>query len=164
VATRDHKKIKKAVEAERQKTPIRDNPLFSALIRSKIGSPAMVFTPEGQEAFWLVPMLVGDSACGFARVERSHKVSQIGIFGSGPEDRSSWIQASFFERPPSETLDAIRARYSGLTLSEPVLSYDQIPAKWAWRIEIADRVKTTVLITPGGWYEQVAKGDMDREG
>lgn len=164
MVTRDHKTIKKTVEAERQRTPIRSNPMFAAVMHAGIGSPAMVHTPEGKEAFWLVPILVGDSACGFARVELSHKVSQIGIFGSSPEDRPSWIDASFFEKPPSEILAAIRTRYSGLTISEPVLSYDKTPAKWAWRIEIGDKVKTIVFIAPGGWYEQVSEGDTNREG
>ena len=164
MVTKDQETIKKAVEAERQKAPTRSNPAFSAVMRAEIGSPAMVYTPEGKEAFWLVPILVGESACGFARVERSHKVSQIGIFGSGPEDRPSWIDASFFEKPPSEVLDAVRTRYEGLTISEPVLSYDKTPAKWAWRVAIEDRVKTVVFISPGGWYEQVSKGDVNREG
>ncbi len=164
MATRDHTSIRKAVEAERQKTHVKGNPAFSAVMRGEIGSPAMVHAPEGREAFWLVPFIVGDSACGFARVELSHKVSQIGIFGSGPEDRPSWIDASFFEGPPPEMLDAVRTRYSGPAVSEPVLSYDKTPARWGWRIEIGDQVKTIVFVTPGGWYEQVPTKDRDREG
>ena len=161
---KESKKIMKAVEAERKKPSIRNNPMFSAVLGAEIGTPAMVHTPEGKEAFWLVPILRGDFACGFARVELSHKVSQIGIYGSGPEDYASRIDASFFEKPPSRLLDAIRSRYSWMKISEPVLSYDKTPARWAWRTEIGDNVKTIVFITPGGWYEQAPKGDIDREG
>ena len=161
---KESKKIMKAVEAERKKPSIRNNPMFSAAMGAEIGTPAMVQTPEGKEAFWLVPMLRGAFACGFARVELSHKVSQIGIYGSGPEDYASWIDASFFEKPPSRLLDAIRSRYLWMKISEPILSYDKTPARWAWRIGIEDNVKTIVFITPGGWYEQASKGDTDREG
>jgi len=156
--------IRKAVEVKRAKAPVSIDPLFSAVRDAKIGSPAMVYTPEGKEAFWLVPILMGDSACGFARVELSHKVSQVGIYGSSPEDYAGWIDASFFEKPPSRLLDAIRSRYSGMNISEPIFSYDKTPAKWAWRIEIGDKLKTIVFITPWGWYEQVSKNDSKREG
>ncbi len=156
--------IKRAVEVKRGKAPVSRDPRFSAVKDAKIGLPAMVYSPEGKEAFWLVPILMGDSACGYARVELSHKVSQVGIYGSGPEDYASWIDASFFEKPPSRLLDAIRSRYSGMRISEPVLSYDKSPARWAWRVEIGDQVRTIVFITPGGWYEQVAKDDRNREG
>ena len=156
--------IRKAVEVKRSKAPVSKDPLFSAVRDAKIGSPAMVYTPEGKEAFWLVPILMGDSACGFARVELSHKVSQVGIYGSSPEDYAGWIEASFFEKPPSRLLDAVRSRYSGMRISEPILSYDKTPAKWAWRIEIGEKVKTIVFITPGGWYEQVSRNDRNCEG
>ncbi len=162
--TKEIEAIRKAVEIKRAKAPVSKDPLFSAMRDAKIGLPVMVYSPEGKEAFWLVPILMGDSACGFARVELSHNVSQVGIYGSGPEDHASWIDASFFEKPPSGLLDAIRSRYSGMKISEPLLSYDKSPARWAWRIEVEDEVKTVVFITPGGWYEQVAKDDRNREG
>jgi len=132
---------------------------------AKVGSPAMVYTPEGTPAFWMVPFIVEDSACGFARVELSYEVSQIGAFGSNPKDRSSWIDATFFERPPSKVLADIQAWYLGSVLSEPVLSYDASPTKWAWRIKVEDKIESVAFITPCGWYERSPGGEQTgREG
>lgn len=156
MTTKDLETIREAIETARKRSPVADDTKFLALKDSEVGSPAMVYTPEGEPAFWLVPFLVKDSACGFARIELSHKISQIGIFGSSPEDHLSWINATFFEKPPPEILAEIRTRYLGLIISEPVLSYDKSPSKWAWRIEIrkGDKIESIIFITPGGWYER----------
>ena len=157
--------IRMLVKAETQKAPVSHDPKFSAVRDGKVGLPVMVNEPEGKPAFWLVPILMGDSACGFARVELAHKVSQIGIFGSGPEERASWIDASFFEKPPPEILAEIRTRYSGSMISEPLLSYDKTPARWAWKIEIRNRTNSVAFISPGGWYERKLDEDVStREG
>lgn len=146
--------VRNAADRARKGAPVAGDSTFKALALAKTGKPAMVFTPEKQPAFWIVPFLVGSAICGFARVELSNQSSQVSILGAGPEDRGSWIPGSFFSTPPSEALAAIRTRFSGKSLSEPFLSYDQTPARWAWRIVIEDSGKTTVFITPGGWYER----------
>ena len=163
---RDLEAIRKTVETAKRRPPVADDSKFSAAKDAEVGLPAMVYTPEGKPAFWIVPFLMKDSACGFARVELSRKVSQIGIFGSGPEDRLSWIGATFFEKPPPEMLAEIQTRYSGMAMSKPVLSYDASPGKWAWRMEIRkeDKIKSIVFITPGGWYEQKSDKKVGWEG
>lgn len=80
-----------------------------------------------------------------------------------PEDQGSWIDASFFERPPPEDIDSIKARYPGTEMSEPIFSYDQSPAKWGWMVKLNDGRRITVFVTPAGWYEQT-KRDAALEG
>ena len=63
-------------------------------------------------------------------------------------------------------LDEVRAKHPGLPLAEPALSYDDSPAKWAWRIAVGRPMITVAYITPGGWYEKPASRSarQDREG
>ena len=151
----DLEAIKQVVEAARQQPPVGEDATFQYVKKAKIDTPVLVRTPEGQSAFWIVPFLVKGSACGFARVELSHEVSQIGIFGSGPDDHASWIDAEFFVKPPLEVLTVIQSRYPRLEITDPFFSYDRSPSKWAWRLEIRKKgeIKSIVFITPHGWYE-----------
>ena len=107
-----------------------------------------------RESCWFVPLLIGDKACGFAQVEKDLKVSTVGLFGAGPKDRESWIEASFFERPPPEVINSIKARYPEMEMSTPFFSYDKSPAKWGWIIRLKNSREITIFINPAGWYEQ----------
>lgn len=159
MASFDSETIIKAVEAARKQSHIVTDEKFSLLIKAKVGSPIMVYKPEGEPAFWLVPLLVNDMACGFAQVELSSQVSKIGIFGSTPNDSQSWIKASFFQEPPSETMKEIQSAFPEDTISEPVFSFDVSPARWAWVLKIKSKtdVMSSVFITPGGWYKRQCK-------
>lgn len=167
MAVEDSEAVRKSVEAARKRPPAADDTSFQYLQRAKVGSPVLVYTPGGEPLFWIVPLLVKTSACGFARVELSHKVTQMGIFGSGPEDQSSWIDATYFRRPSPETLATIQARYADFQMSEPVFSYDTSPSKWAWRIEMREggEIKFIIFIAPHGWYEkQLDERNTELEG
>jgi len=63
-------------------------------------------------------------------------------------------------------MNEIRARHSPATLSQPQLSYDGSPAKWAWLVKVGDPATRFIFVTPGGWYERLARDDADsaREG
>lgn len=161
---KDPETIIKAVEAARKQSPVAKDPQFSVVRDSEVGSPVQVRTPEGAPSFWMVPFLIENRVCGFAFVELSGKVSKLGIFGSTPEDYPSWMDASFFKKPPGSILAEIQAKFSGLTISEPIFSYDRSPAKWAWRVEIRNEIKSVIFITPGGWYERLPEEDNTREG
>jgi hypothetical protein len=156
VSIKDPGNIKKAVEAVRRQSPVADDIKFSIVKDAEVGSPVMVFTPDGKPSFWMVPILFRNFACGFACVELSGKVRKIGIFGSTSEDRSSWIDSSFFKKPPPKILKEIQTKFSGSTISEPLFSYDTSHDKWAWMLEIRnkDKIKSLVFVTPGGWYEK----------
>lgn len=161
---RDPEAVRKVVASARKQSPVADDPKFSVARDAEVGSPVMVYTPEGEPSFWMVPFLVKNSACGFACVELSGKVSKVGIFGSTPEDRPSWVDASFFKNPPDALFAEIRAKFSGSTISEPIFSYDTSPARWAWRIEVKNKIRTIIFITPGGWYERLSEEkDISRE-
>ena len=129
------------------------------------GDPVQAQSPEGEPAFWLVPLQIGLRACGFARVDLSGRVAQIGRF-SGGDDQTAWPEADFFKRPLPRLLDEIRAKHAGIPLAEPLLSYDGSPAKWAWRVAIGTPAVAVAYLTPGGWYEKPAApvSAEDREG
>lgn len=163
---RDLEAIKRAVEAARFMLAV-DDTQFLPIKHAEIGSPSLIYTPAGDPAFWIVPLLVENTACGFARVDISGKVAQIGTFGSGPEDCTSWIDAAFFENPLPEMLSAIRTQHPELEVSEPILSYDASPIKWAWRVEMrkGGEIRSVVFITPHGWYKRYPNtGKPDLEG
>ncbi len=152
----NRKAVRSAVAAARKQSPAREDPALAAVRQARIGPPAQVYSPAGIPVFWLVPLLTGTSASGFAHVDLVGQVIRLGTFGAGPEDRASWIPATFFEAPPAETLSEIRTRYGGADLSEPILSYDTTPVRWAWRLAVfaAGSPVTEVFITPSGWYER----------
>jgi hypothetical protein len=154
--------IIRAVEAARRESPIIDDVIFSVLKDSKVGSPVMVFTPAGEPSFWIVPLLIGKLACGFATVKLSGKVIKMGIFGSSPRDRSSWIDESFFRQIPLETLKEIETKFSSFIISEPFFSYDSNQTKWAWMLKVGIKAKFEfiVFVTPGGWYERQLKNNF----
>ena len=154
--TDNSKTIREVVICSRKKFPITEDVKLSSLKSAEVGTPIMVYTPERSPSFWLVPYVVKKYACGFAFVELSGSITKIGIFGSAPEDRASWIEVSFFENPPDNFLREIQAKYFGLALSHPYFSYDRSPAKWAWRLEISDKgkISSLIFITPSGWYER----------
>lgn len=146
--------------------PVRDDPLFATARRAQIGRPALVRTPDGAPAFWLVPLVIEGHACGLAQVGLGGEAARLAILGGTPDDRGSWVEAAFFERPPPELVAEVVARYGGQTLTAPTLSYDGSPARWAWRLAVgvADTGVTSVFITPGGWYVRGPAGTAaDRE-
>jgi len=152
----DTKAIIEAAEEARKECTHRD-PNFSALRQARIGNPALVKTPDGEDAYWIVPFVIETKACGFAFVEKTLKVSRLGIFGAGPTDQASWITASFFEKPPPEAISDIKNRHPDMWMSEPLFSYDRNPSKWAWIVNLKNERKLTIVITPSGWYEQAAR-------
>jgi hypothetical protein len=156
---------RQAADRARRTGPSALDPRFRAVRAARVGTPVLVYSPEGRPAFWLVPFIAGGVACGFARVEEpSLRVSQVGVFGAGPDDRASWPPAAFFERPPAALLQEIQSRY-GTTATEPVLSYDGSPARWAWRVDVGDPGSgPSVFITPGGWYARSPAPDSGAEG
>lgn len=131
--------------------PIIEDRKFDAARKASIGSPITVKNTDGKDQHWFVPLLTGKKANGYAQVEKDLKVSQVAIFGATPEDRGSWIEASFFEKPPLEVINSIKARYPQMEMSEPFFSYDQNPAKWGWIVKLKNERQITVFITPSGW-------------
>jgi hypothetical protein len=148
--------IRRAVQAEVGRAPLGHDPSMKLLREARIGEPALVRSPAGDPAFWLVPFLLGNQACGFARVELTGRVAQVGRFGAAAGDRSSWPQADFFDRPPGHLLDEVRTKHPALPFGEPTLSYDGSPARWAWRIAVGEPAVTVAYLTPGGWYSRPA--------
>lgn len=127
---------------------------------ARVDEPALVRAPTGEPAFWLVPLVVGDLACGYARVELDGRVAQLSQFSAGEADRSALPHASFFRQPPAPQLAEMRAQHPRAALAEPLLSYDGSPAKWAWRIAIGDGARVAYVL-PGGWYEKPGSGQHE---
>ncbi|NTW69548.1 MAG: hypothetical protein HGB23_06805 [Chlorobiaceae bacterium] len=148
--------IREIAGRAREQSPLVNDGKFTLLRKAKVGTPAMVYSPEGVSAFWLVPFLSGDLACGIAQVELSGQVAKIGIFGSTSHDSMSWINASFFKEPPSEILEKIHSVFSRDVVSDPVFSFDTSPSRWAWMLTIKSEGTASfkVFITPGSWYKR----------
>jgi hypothetical protein len=160
LSTNDYRTIRAAARDALGQPPVRDDPLFATARRARVGRPALVRTPEGAPAFWLVPLLVEGLACGLAQVSLGGDVARLAILGGAPDDRGNWVDAAFFERPPPDLVAEVAARYGGETLSAPTLSYDCSPARWAWRIEVGGQGAgaTSTFITPGAWYARGSAG------
>ena len=151
-AREEEEKVRLAAQRALTHPPVRGDRALQAAQQANVGMPALVRTPEGQPAFWLVPLESGRQACGYVRVELSHKIGQVSSFGAGAEDREAWPEADFFHNPPARFISEIRARYPGAALKDPVLSFDGTPAKWGWRIELSNPSGIVVFVSPQAWY------------
>jgi hypothetical protein len=119
-------------------------------MRAAVGMPALVHTPERASAYWLVPFVERELANGFARVELTGRVTQLGTFGSGADDIRSWPKASFFEAPPTEILEEIQRLHPDIVLREPLFTYDRSPSHWGWRVDLGSG-GVIAFIWPHGW-------------
>ena len=162
---RDPEAARRAADRERKRPPVSGDPHFDAVKRGQPGNAVVVSAPDGAPAFWLVPFEIDGRVCGVARVELTSAVSQIATFGSGPDDRGAWPDASFFERPPRTLVAQAAERHPTLRVDTARLSYDGTPGKWGWRIDTGTG-GVVVFITPVGWYahESERPADPDREG
>ncbi|MCW4005609.1 MAG: hypothetical protein NWF04_03295 [Candidatus Bathyarchaeota archaeon] len=137
-----------------QKPHILESEQCDSVRSGVLADPVAVHDADGKEAYWLVPMLHSEKACGFAHVNQDLSVSKIATFGSGPKDTASWVDAAFFKQPPPEALKEIRARYPDMELSEPLFSYDKTPDKWGWKITLKNGDSFNVFVGVFGWYKQ----------
>lgn len=166
IAREEAEPIRRAVATALWRSPVVDDPTMAALRGAIAGAPVLVRSPGGAPAFWIVPLEAGTRASGFARVELNGRVAQIGHFGAAATDSSAWPEATFFEGPSATAMKEIRARHSTASISQPQLSYDGSPAKWAWLVKVGDPATRFIFVTPGGWYERPARDDVasGREG
>jgi len=136
--------------------PFSVDPKFSHLQYSEIGDPVPLYNPEMMQDSWIVPFVIEGLVCGIALMSLRMEVQRISVFGSRPADRVRWFELDYFERPPAKFYDEVLELYSGQALSEPLLTYDRIPTKWGWRIQVTEEgsVVSNVFIGPRGWYER----------
>jgi hypothetical protein len=158
---RDIKQIRTIVDKERHKHWITSNKSFTHLIDAKVGFPVQMFSSEGKSAFYFVPLQREEFTCGFALVDNNGKVLKIGILGSSPDNKESWIHNSYFLKPPKNMIEEIMVKYSDFELSEPVFSFDYSPSKWAWLVKLIKKSNQiyNIFITPAGWYLKDSKSD-----
>jgi hypothetical protein len=155
--------VLKAAKKALNEQPVRDDLNFSNLRKAKASNPIIVKDDESKDAFWLVPLISGEKAVGFVRLEKNLKVSQVSIFGASAADKDSWIDASFFNKPPSEVINSIKLRYPDMEMSEPIFSFDKSPAKWGWAIRLSNKRNIVVFASPSGWHEKTSR-DTEFEG
>jgi hypothetical protein len=155
--------VLKAATKALNEQPISDDLNFATLRKASISNPIIVKDAECKDAFWLVPLLSEEKAVGFVRLEKNLKVSQVSIFGASAADKESWVDASFFDRPPSKAITSIKLRYPDMEMSEPVFSFDKSPAKWGWLIRLSNKRKIEIFVAPSGWHEKTSR-DIGFEG
>jgi hypothetical protein len=149
--------VKKTVERVLNEPPINQDPNFATITKATIGDPVTVKNNEGDNAFIIVPLLTGEKASGYIRLEVNLKVSQVSIFGANANDYKSWVDASFFYLPPAETIDSILKKYPSMKMSKPIFSFSKSYAKWGWIVKLSNKNQLTILISPSGWSEVVNK-------
>jgi len=134
--------------------PVTVDLAMAALRDALPGMPLLASDEAGRPAFWLVPLLQGDHACGCVRVDLNGRVVQVSTFGAGPRDTAAWPQAQYFSAPPQRLVEEVRARHPDAALGAPMFSFDASPARWAWRIAIGEQ--RIAYVAPTGWYERPA--------
>jgi hypothetical protein len=101
----------------------------------QVGEPLPVSYPQGGQHSWFVPLLIGAKLVGFAQILPSLVTLRVSSFCKHPQDNNTcpdaadWIDA-----------DRIQARAASVAradevLSQPVLSFDQVPDRIVWRVQ-----------------------------
>lgn len=126
------------------------SPSGNELADAVIGDPLLVIDGDGEPEYWFVPFIRGEYASGFAHVSLSGSVQRIGTFGSSAADTASAVAASFFIAPPEHMLAEIRSRYPGADFSAPVFSFDRVPIRWGWRLQVGPPLGDVVFVMPNG--------------
>ena len=127
---------------------------MAALRHAEVGTPLLAGDAGGAPAFWLVPLLQGDRACGYARVDLGGRVAQVSAFGAGAGDMAAWLPAQYFSGPPRLLVDEVKARHPGAPLAAARLSFDSSPARWAWRIDVGEPADSVAFLAHDSWYEK----------
>jgi hypothetical protein len=111
----------------------------------EIGEPLVVSHPDGTPYSWFVPLLRGMKLAGFAQLLPS--LIPLGVSSFQPDSlpaAADWIDTNVIRQ---RAISMLRA---GERLSEPVLSYDQQPARIAWRaLAISPSGETRTLYVAG---------------
>ncbi len=95
----------------------------------EIGQPLAVLHPDGSQYSWFIPLLRGPKLAGFAHLLPSLVPLGVSSFPAGSlPDAADWTDENVVRERASSV-----AR-EGERLSDPVLSYDQQPARIAWRV------------------------------
>lgn len=147
-----HERMSAARAADRARgaEPHRSDPMLATVHSARVGTPELVRSPDETPAYWLVPFVEGELACGFARVELDGRVSQLGTFGAGAGDRRSWPESIFFEAPPQQFLEELERVHPGAAIHDALLTYDRSPEHWGWRVDLG--ASGAAFLTPGGWH------------
>jgi hypothetical protein len=95
----------------------------------EVGVPLAVSNSDGSQHSWFVPLLRGTKLAGFAQLLPSLVPLGVSSFQPGSlPDAADWTDTNRVrERAALMIRDDER-------LSEPLLSYDQQPARLAWRV------------------------------
>lgn len=113
--------------------------LGDAALRSSatVLDPTPVVEPSGGELHsWFVPFAVGERLAGFAELRPDLEL--VRYSGFEPGETAELPALAAWTDP-----DAIRRRAAtvaapGETLGEPVLTYDGVPSRLAWRVTATD--------------------------
>ena len=100
----------------------------------RVGEPLVISYPGGGQHSWFVPLLIGTKLAGFAQILPSLVPLRVSSFRKHSQDcdacpdAADWIDA-----------DHIMARAASVAradeqLSGPVLTFDQVPDRIAWKV------------------------------
>lgn len=136
------------------------DPLFAAWRGLAAAPPRLVEDLSGEPAYWVVPLLSGSHAVGFARVHPDGTVAAIGITCRTPET-PALCPTPVFALSAQMVGDRVRADVQigpDETLVPPRLVHDGPPGREAWLTEsrVGDRAHRWIFTGPGGSYVRTA--------
>jgi hypothetical protein len=110
----------------------------------QVGEPLPVSYPQGGQHSWFVPLLLGTKLVGFAQILPSLVVLRVSSFCKHPHDSNACPDvADWIDVDRIHTKAASMAR-ADEQLSQPVLSFDQVPDRIAWRVLATSSVTGSV--------------------
>lgn len=116
----------------------------------RVGSPLPIANPDGSLHSWFVPLQLGKVLVGFAQILGSLVPMRFSSFQRRPDstegcpDVADWIDPNRILERAREFADVNES------LSDPVLTYDQVPSRIAWRVNaVSGSAKVRALYVVG---------------
>jgi len=100
------------------------------VVGETLATPIPILDPSGGFDSWFVPIVAGDVLPAYLRLSAELGLVSCSRFGR-PQDCKAWLD------PLAITKRALEHAGTSHALAPPVLSFDSVPARIAWRVVLA---------------------------
>ncbi len=121
----------------------------------RLGRPLVILHPAGGMYSWFVPMTISRHLVGFMLLSPELEFLRFTVLQRRPGSLEGAPDAADWLAPERVLSAAARITRPDERLTDPVLTYDQVPDRLAWRVEARSPDGTTrrIMVAGGTAYE-----------
>lgn len=126
--------------------------------------PLAVHAPDGTLSSWFVPVAEGEALIGFAELLPDLTMTRYSSFQRHPRSTEGCPPVAAWTQP-SAVLGILEPHLRpGETPGAPVLTFDGVPARLAWAVDVAGPDGTRTLYVAGSAVWEATEGPDDTFG